>query len=54
MARVARYTLLYYASCTATAVTLGIILVNLIGPGRGGGLSGDTVTFCRGPELKVR
>lgn len=53
MARVARYTLLYYASSTAVAVTLGIILVNVINPGRGGALSSDAVTSCRGADLKV-
>lgn len=53
MARVARYTLLYYASSTAVAVALGIILVNLINPGRGGSLSSDAITSCRGADLKV-
>ncbi|CAL8471163.1 g10705 [Coccomyxa elongata] len=53
MARVARYTLLYYALSTAVAVTLGIILVNVINPGRGGALSSDAVTSCRGADLKA-
>ncbi len=54
MARVARYTLLYYAASTTVAVALGIVLVNVIDPGRSGSLSSDAVTSCRGPDLKVR
>ncbi len=53
MARVARYTLLYYAVSTAAAVVLGIVLVNVIQPGRGEPLAGGAVTSCRQPDLEV-
>ncbi len=54
MARVARYTLAYYAVCTAAAVALGVLLVNLIQPGRGHPLAGSAVSSCRSAGLPVR
>ena len=53
MAAVARYTLLYYGACTAAAVTLGVLLVNLIQPGRGSPLAGGLVTSCHAPAVAV-
>lgn len=46
MAKVARWTLMYYAATTLTAVVLGIILVNVLNPGRGSPLNGDGVSDC--------
>ena len=54
MARVARYTLAYYALCTAAAVALGVLLVNLIQPGRGRPLAGSAFSSCRSAGLPVR
>lgn len=53
MARVARYTLAYYAVCTAAAVALGVLLVNLIQPGRGHPLAGSALSSCRSAGLPV-
>ena len=46
MAKVARWTLIYYAATTLAAVVLGIILVNVLNPGRGSPLNGDGVSDC--------
>ncbi len=46
MAKVARWTLIYYAATTLTAVVLGIVLVNVLNPGRGSPLNGDGVSDC--------
>jgi hypothetical protein len=53
MAKVARLTLAYYAVSTAAAVALGIVLVNVMRPGRGEPLAGGTMTACRRPDLAV-
>lgn len=53
MAKVARCTLLYYGASTAAAVVLGILLVNVIQPGRGEPLAGGAVTSCRQPDRTV-
>ncbi|DBA93948.1 TPA: hypothetical protein ACH3X1_001610 [Trebouxia sp. C0004] len=46
MAKVAKWTLLYYGATTLTAVVLGIVLVNVLNPGRGSPLNGDGVSDC--------
>ncbi|KAL0019833.1 hypothetical protein WJX79_000345 [Trebouxia sp. C0005] len=46
MAKVARWTLMYYAATTLIAVVLGIVLVNVLNPGRGSPLNGDGVSDC--------
>lgn len=46
MAKVARWTLMYYAATTICAVVLGVVLVNVLHPGRGSPLSGDGVSDC--------
>ena len=46
MAKVAKWTLLYYASTTVAAVLLGIILVSVINPGRGSPFSGNLTADC--------
>ena len=50
MAKVARWTLLYYAATTVAAVVLGIVLVNVVQPGRGSPLDGG-VTSCAGGQV---
>ena len=50
MAKVARWTFMYYAATTVAAVLLGIVLVTLLNPGRGSPLDGD-VTNCSGAEV---
>lgn len=50
MAKVAQWTLLYYAATTIAAVVLGIVLVNVVQPGRGSPLDGD-VTSCAGGQV---
>jgi hypothetical protein len=37
---------MYYAATTLTAVVLGIVLVNVLNPGRGSPLNGDGVSDC--------
>ncbi|KAL3151462.1 hypothetical protein ABBQ38_012464 [Trebouxia sp. C0009 RCD-2024] len=44
MAKVARWTLMYYAATTVTAVVLGMVLVTVVKPGRGSPLNGDVVS----------
>ena len=46
MAKIARWTLLYYAGTTVTAVVLGLALVTVLNPGRGSPLGGDGVSSC--------
>lgn len=46
VAKVARYTICYYAATTITAVLLGIILVNVIKPGRGNSLGEEGSGEC--------
>ena len=46
VAKVARYTLCYYAATTITAVILGILLVNIIQPGRGNSLGDAGSVGC--------
>lgn len=46
VAKVARYTIAYYASTTITAVILGIVLVNIIQPGRGNSLGQEGSAGC--------
>ena len=48
VAKVARYTLCYYAATTITAVILGILLVNIIQPGRGDSLGKEGSSGCGG------
>lgn len=54
MAKVARYTLYYYAFTTVTAVVLGIVLVNVIWPGRGEPLGNGDATGCSQEASEVR
>ena len=55
MAKIAQYTLCYYAATTVAAVILGIVLVNLIWPGKGEPLgSGSGVAACHASEAAVR
>ncbi len=37
---------MYYAATTVAAVVLGIVLVNVLQPGRGSPLNGDGVSDC--------
>lgn len=37
---------MYYAATTLIAVVLGIVLVNVLNPGRGSPLNGDGVSDC--------
>jgi solute carrier family 1 (high affinity glutamate transporter) protein 2 len=53
VAKVAKYTICYYAATTLTAVVLGIALVNLIRPGRGEPLGEGGSTGCHGNGAKV-
>lgn len=50
MAKVARWTLVYYAATTVTAVVLGMVLVSVLNPGRGSPLDGD-VASCAGAQV---
>lgn len=50
MAKVARWTLVYYAATTVTAVVLGMVLVTVLNPGRGSPLDGD-VANCAGAQV---
>ena len=50
MAKVARWTLVYYAATTITAVVLGMVLVTVLNPGRGSPLDGD-VASCTEPQV---
>lgn len=51
MAKVARWTLVYYAATTITAVVLGMVLVTVLNPGKGSPLDGDVAT-CGGAEVQ--
>ena len=51
MAKVAKWTLLYYAATTIAAVVLGIVLVNMLNPGRGSPLNGDGVSDCNAGQV---
>ena len=53
VAKVARYTICYYAATTITAVLLGIILVNVIQPGRGNSLGKEGSVECGGQFSEV-
>ena len=50
MAKVARWTLVYYAATTFTAVVLGMVLVTVMNPGRGSPLDGN-VANCAGAQV---
>ena len=50
MAKVARWTLMYYAATTVTAVVLGMVLVTVMKPGRGSPLNGD-VASCGATQV---
>ena len=50
MATVARWTLVYYATTTVTAVVLGMVLVTVLNPGRGSPLDAD-VASCAGAQV---
>ena len=52
VARVAHYTLVYYAITTATSVLLGIVLVLAIRPGRGEPLE-DTSNIGCGRQVRL-
>eukprot|EP00884_Botryococcus_braunii_P019438 jgi/Botrbrau1/6178/Bobra.0344s0018.1 len=54
MARIARYTFVYFAGNLAAAVLLGIILVNVLRPGRGQPLSASTGNCVGAPDLDQR
>ena len=56
MAKVAKWTLLYYAATTMAAVVMGVVLVNVLNPGRGSPLSGDVTNCADGqvPQLWPR
>lgn len=51
MAKVAKWTLLYYGSTTLAAVLLGIILVSVINPGRGSPFSGNLTADCGNDQV---
>ena len=44
---------MYYAATTLTAVVLGILLVNVLNPGRGSPLSGDGVSDCAVDQVQL-
>ena len=44
---------MYYAATTLTAVVLGIVLVNVLNPGRGSPLSGDGVSDCAVDQVQL-
>lgn len=46
VAKIARYTICYYAMTTVTAVIMGIVLVNIIQPGRGEVLGKEGSSDC--------
>ena len=52
MATVAKWTLMYYAATTLAAVVLGIVLVNVLNPGRGSPLNGAGVSNCGADQVR--
>lgn len=53
MAKVAKWTMLYYALTTVAAVLLGILLVTVIKPGQGSPFSGNLATNCHANQVGV-
>ena len=53
MAKVAKWTMLYYGSTTVAAVLLGIGLVSVVNPGRGSPFSGNLAANCGMDQVKA-
>ena len=53
VARVAQYTLTYYAVTTALSVLLGILMVVVVKPGRGEPLEGSSTQGCSGHQVDI-